>query len=50
MPKLDTLKVELKVNGESKVFWTTLGDFDDFNIFKFGIDKLFDQIEERHSN
>jgi len=47
MKKLDTIRIELKVNGESKIIWVTLGNDVDFDLFKYSIDKTFDEVEER---
>ena len=46
---METIRVELKVNGEIKVIWCTLGVAKDFETMKFAIDAAFDKIEDRHN-
>lgn len=45
---MKTLRVELKVDGEVKTIWVTLGKKKDVETLRFGIDKLFDEIENNN--
>lgn len=43
-----TFRIELKEGGKTKIVWVSIGSKKDFNTFKFGIDKLFDEVEENN--
>ena len=49
MKNEQTIKVILKIGGEIKIIWTTLGDKKDMETFKNAIDKAFDEVEDAHT-
>jgi hypothetical protein len=46
---METIRVEVKMSGETKIIWVTLGSGKDLETMKFAIDAAFDKIEDRHN-
>lgn len=46
---METIRVEVKMSGETKIIWVTLGSGKDLETMKFAIDAAFDKIEDRYN-